>query len=222
MTLTGLARIDPLDAEARTELLAALNGCVVGDALLRAAIVAAPPDGLAWFGCRGGLAFALEVLDGAPLRLSAADTGRAVAALEAAEPVLRALETALGIELEPEALDDAEQTGALRVVRVTLQSALTLYLSVPQSLALTPTPAPFAPGLLDHVPLPVTLSLTGPRVAPIDAADLGPGDLVLLGPGPLAATLDVPGQTRLPGHFDPAFRRFHPVTALRDQQESTR
>lgn len=223
MELTGLPAIAPLEAQARNELLAALNGCVVREGVLAAAIVDAPPGGLAWFGCRGGAAFALDVLDGAPLRLDAADTGRAGAALDAAEPVLRAVETALGIELEPEALDAAAPGGNGWTVRLTVSPVTVLHLALPRDLSRdsgpVPVAVPFAPGLLHHVPLPVTLTLAGPRVAPVDAADLGPGDLVLLGQGPLAATLHIPGRARVAGQFDPAFRRFHPLTAV---QESIR
>ena len=216
MEMRGLPQIAPLEAETRTELLAALNGCLLKDGVMGAAIVAGAPARLAWFGCRGGTAFALDLLDRTPLRLAASDTGRAGEALDAAESALRAVETALGIELEPEALGDDAPDGACRMVRVSAPPGLVLYLALPRDLELRPVPAPFAPVLLHHVPLPVTLALAGPRVAPIDAADLGPGDLVLLGSAPLSATLDVPGRARIQGHFDPALRRFHPVTA---QQE---
>lgn len=225
MDLTGLPCIDPLDAGARTELLAALNGCVVPGGVLRATIVAGPPVGLAWFGCRGGLAFALEMRDGAPLRLGAAETARAVEALDAAEPVLRAVEQALGIELEPEGLDDSGPPGGARVVRV-CSSSLTLCIALPADLALAPSAAPFAPELLGHVPVPVTLTLSGPRVAPVDAADLAVGDLVLLGPGPLVARLDVapaaPGREQVPGRFDPVSHDFHPAADAGAAQEFPR
>ena len=234
MELTGLPCIDPLDAGARTELLAALNGCAVEGGVLRAAILAEPPlgtgAGVAWFCCRGGLAFALESRRGVPLWVDPAETAHAVDTLDAAEPVLRAVEAALGIELEPETLGDAEPPGGARVARV-YSPEMTLYLALPRDLILTPSPAPFAPELLSHVPLPVTITLPGPRVAPIDAADLGVGDLVLLGPGPLVAMLDFPvdgpahvpdnspNRERVPGRFDPASHHFHPVAAHRAAQE---
>lgn len=211
MELTGLAAIDPLDAQDRMDLLGALNGCVVGGNTVRAAIIAAPPAGLAWFGCRGGSAFAIDMVDGAMLRLDAEDTGAAVAALERAEPLLRAIETALGIELEPEVLDPQAPPDGMRMLRVMLHPGVTLlHLALPRDLILTPVPAPFAPDLLGRVPLEITLCLAGPRLGPMDAADLGPGDLVLLGAGPLAATLAVPGRAPVAGRFDPAARRFTP------------
>lgn len=215
--LIGLPQVDPLDAEARGELLAALNGCIAGGSTLRAGIIESPPEGLAWFVCRGGPAFAPELLDGALLRLDAADTARAAEALDAMEPVLRALETALGIELEPQALEPRAAGDAARMLRVASGDGLRLYLSLPLDLSLTPCPAPFAPDLLHHVPLPVTMTIAGPRLSPVDAADLGPGDLVLLGPGPLAARLEVPGKARLPGRYDPAAATFRPLGSAPDQ-----
>lgn len=210
MTLNGLPKIDPLDAEARGELLAALNGCAVDGGVLRAKIATALPDGLAWFACRNGAAFAPEMLRGTPLRLAAAETAAAMDVLEGLEPILRAVETALGIELEPEGLDHALPSDIARMLRLTVGQELVLHLTLPRDLAVTPVSAPFVPDMLGHIPVPVALTLTGPRLSPVEAADLARGDLVLLGPGPLAATLDVPGEARVPGRFDPAALLFLP------------
>lgn len=208
--LMGLPQVPPLEAEARTELLATLNGCVIGREILQAGIVDAAPAALAWFVCRNGAAFAVDRLDGAPLHLSAANTVRGVEVLETAEPMLCALEAALGIELEPEALEQGAPPGAERILRLMPGKEMSFYLALPPGLRLAPRPAPFSPGLLHHVPLPVTMRITGPRLSPVEAADIEPGDLVLLGPGPLRAMLDVPGRSRLEGRYDPAAASFHP------------
>ena len=220
MELTGLPVIDPLAAQTRTDVLGALNGCEAGGLLLRAAIPADAGAALgAWFQCQNQSAFAIDVEDGECLRLGASETARAIQALEAAELLLRALERALGIELVPEALEedwfpdahDVVEVEGLARGRVVRQ----LRLALPRGLRLSPVAAPFAPGLLEHAPLPVTIALPGPRLAPHEAADLGPGDLVLLGPGPLRATLRIPARQAVTGTFDPQARRFVPAISDR-------
>lgn len=214
MATPVLPQMEPLDAQARNDLLAALNGCAIHGAVLRAAIVEVAPEDCAWFTCRGGIAFALDLLDGAVLRLAAADTAHAMDVLERIEPLLRTLETALEIELEPDALEHGVPDHAARMLRVMPGSGTRLYLALPHDLGLAPRPARFTPDLLPHVPLAVAMTIAGPRLSPIEAADLGIGDLVLLGPGPLPAMLDAPGRARVRGRFDPRAATFAPDPAV--------
>lgn len=211
--LAGLPRIDPAEAQLRTDLLEALNGLEVEGALLVAGLPPSPPR-LAWFACAQGLAFALERLGGDPLHLQAGDGVRAAECLERAEPLLRAIEWALDIALEPEELADetpvADPLWLRLETRADAQIRERIYLALPRSLRLIATPAPLAPRLLDAVPLPARLAIAGPRLLPLEAADLGAGDLLLLGEGPLGATLTFLDRPPVAGIYDPAASRFIP------------
>lgn len=215
--LAGLPAIDPAEAQLRADLLSPLNGRALPGALLSARLPARPPRAAHWFSCTGSLAFALDRLAGRPVMLSPADAAEAVDRLGAAETLLRAIEGALGIELEPQGLETAPPAGETLFVTV---EALAqdrvrdrLHLALPRTLRLATEPCTFAPDLLRlppfrRVPFPVALAVAGPRLAPHEAADLDPGDLLLLGPAPLAATIALPGMTPVTGGFDPAARRF--------------
>lgn len=212
-TLTGLPRIDPAEAQLRADLLAALNGVEVAGALLTATLPAGPPR-LSWFACAAGLAFALDRIGGEALHLKSADGVRAAELLERAEPMLRAVESALDLELEPESLGEAPPAGDPLWLRLDARFGADLrdriVLAIPRTLPLIASPAPFAPGLLDRIPLPARLTLAGPRLLPLEAATLFEGDLVLLGEGPLRATLDILERPPVAGLYDPATARFSP------------
>lgn len=212
--LTGLPRIEPAEAQLRTDLLGALNGIEVQGALLIASVTAQPPR-LGWFACAGGLAFAIERLAGEPLRLSHSDGVRAGECLDLAEPVLRAIEWALDLEFEPESLGDAAPAGDPLWLRVEARADDTvrdrIVLAIPRDLRLIAAPAPLAPRLLDDVPFPATLTLAGPRLSPIDAAELAAGDLLLLGETPLSATIRFLDRPSVAGFYEPAASRFTPL-----------
>lgn len=209
--LAGLPDLAPAEAQLRTDLLEALNGIEADGGLLIATLPGHAPS-LTWFVCADGLAFALDRVAGGPVRLADDDGAAAAAALDTAEPLLRAIEWALGIELEPQDLADDLSPGERLLLRIEVDAGRTsLYLAVPHPLAIVARPAPFAPRLLDPVPFPASLTLSGPRLSPAEAADLEPGDLLLLGEGPLRANLAFLGRAPLPGLYDPADRRFVPL-----------
>jgi hypothetical protein len=211
--LTGLPRFEPAEAQLRTDLLAALNGVEVAGALLTAVLPPHPPR-LSWFACAGGLAFALDRIGGETLHLKSADGVRAGEMLELAEPLLRAVEWALDLELEPESLEDDPHDGDLLWVRIEARPGDVLrdrvHLALPRTMPLIAAPASFAPGLLDRIPLPARLTLAGPRLLPLEAATLFEGDLVLLGEGRLRATLEFLERPPVAGLYDPATARFSP------------
>lgn len=217
--LVGLPQIAPAEAQLRSDLLAALNGIEVDGARLIAALPISPPR-LCWFACGHDLAFAIERLAGEALHLQVTDGVRAAESLGQAEPVLRAIEWALDLELEPERLVAAPPDDRRLWLRVDVVDDTAvrdrIYLAVPPGLRLVVAPAPLAPRLLDDVPLPARLTLGGPRLAPADAADLAAGDLLLLGEGPLAATLTFLDRAPVAGSFDPAARRFTPTDATQE------
>jgi hypothetical protein len=212
--LIGLPRIEPAEAQLRTDLLGALNGIEVQGTLLTATVVGQAPR-LSWFACPGGLAFAIERLGGEPVRLGATDGVRAAECLELAEPVLRAIEWALDLELEPESLDEAVPEGAPLWLRVDAQAGNAtrdrIVIAIPRSLHLIATAAPLAPRLLDEVPFPARVALAGPRLSPIDAAELAAGDLLLLGETPLSATIRFLDRPPVAGFYEPTARRFTPL-----------
>lgn len=214
--LTGLPQIAPAEAQLRGDLLAALNGLEVGATVLTAALPEQVPQ-LAWFVCTGSLAFALERLEAEPLRLQSTDGVSAAELLDRADPLLRAIEWALDIELEPESLGASAGLADRLCLRIEASQGRTvrdrLFLAIPRDLALIAKTAPFAPSLLDTVPFPTRLAIAGPRLTPTEAADLAAGDLLLIGETPLSASLHFLDQSPVAGFFDPAARGFTPLDA---------
>ena len=213
-TLNGLPQVDPAEAQLRTDLLAALNGIEAPGGLLAATMRAAPPR-VSWFLCSGAPAFALERLGGQPLHLRASEGVRAAECLEIADPLLRAIEWALELELDPESLSDDTPVGDplwLCVEALTdTEPSDRIHLAIPRDLRLIAPPAPLAPRLIEDVPLPARLILAGPRIAPLEAAELAEGDLLLLGEAPLGATIRFLDRPPVAGLFEPAVRRFTPL-----------
>lgn len=192
------------DAHLRQSLLGALNGARVGGDVLRAQIVA-PPDGT-WFLCAHDVAFRIQILDGQPVRMDAQDGAAMATLLDTADPLLAAIEVALGITLEP--TDMGERPDAAIIVAAIETATSRIDLALPIDAPLLSTPAPLAPELIGHIPLPACIGIEGPRLSPIDAAALAPGDLLLLGPAPFAATLRPAKGMPTPGTIHPADRQF--------------
>ncbi|MCJ2189082.1 hypothetical protein [Novosphingobium beihaiensis] len=220
MKLAGLPAIAPDEALFRNTVMEALNGACAGHAGLTAAIPEHRPAIPVWFHCRDGMAFAITHCAGEPA-VSPGQTGTAQAAmlLDRAEPVLAAIEQALGIALEPVGLAPLPEIPARITVRIEAReegdgASSTVrdrvWLALCPDTPLAPVRAPFAPACVGAVPVPVTLAIEGPRLAPDLAADLAPGDLVLLGPGPLAGQLHLPGRAPVAGMFAPGSHSFTP------------
>lgn len=211
MKITGLPEMELAEAQWRSDMMSALNGQVIDRMMVRAAIVTPEPRALVWFTCVNGFAFAFERCAGVRPLLTTEDSARAIALLEAPEPLLRLVEYALGIELEPDGLR-REIDSDWALVRIDGVDGERLvhrfYLSLPWRSPISPRDAPFAPELLGDVPVPAHLMVAGPRVAPHDAADLSEGDLLLLGPGPLHAALHALGGPQVQGWIDPGARHF--------------
>jgi hypothetical protein len=201
--LTGLRAIDPAEAELRRVVVAALTGLDVGGAPTAASVPAAQTQAGDWlrFGC--GIALAIDRLDGAPVRLDSGDALSAAALVERAEPLIGAIEAALGVALDPVDLAEAPPAGI--VVEIDHGTAARLRLAIPTELALLPRPAAFAPTLIAAAALAARVVIPGPRVAPHAAAGLTAGDLVLLGPGPLPARFEAGGIAHV-ASLDPAAR----------------
>lgn len=207
--LRGLPAMDVREADLRRTVLRALNGRRVAGAVL-AAQIASPPDRRGgWLRCESGAALALDRLDGTACRFEEADGLAAAALIERAEPLLRTIEMALGIDLEP--ADIAAEPPADTPIVALAAGGLAARLALPRDLALRPAPAEFAPELAGRAAIPAKISIAGPRLAPHEAAELAAGDCLLLGHGPLQADLAA-GTIRIAGSFDPRARHFrsHP------------
>lgn len=203
--MLNLPAIDPDEAEMRRVVVAALSGVRVGDAVLAARIERVPDRRGGWLRFANGAALAIDRLDGALLRLDE-DAITAATQIERAEPLIAAIEAALGVALVPDALS-AEPPAGL-IVTIEQGTAARLRLALPVGLSLLPARPSFAPEIAGAVALPMTLAVDGPRIAPHDAASLEPGDLLLVGGVTLPARLAVAGRS-IAGRYDPATHRFH-------------
>lgn len=214
--ITGLPRLSPDEAHLRQLIPAALNGLRLPDGAVVRATMGAEAHALwlsRWFRCADGMAFAIERLDGRPVHADARDGVAAALLIEQAEPLLAAVEQALGIALEPHDLSALEAHPPRLVVAVTAEADGVerdrVLIALPHDAPVLPVTAPHDPALTAHVPVPVVLHLAGPRLSPAAAASLLPGDLLLLGAGPLEAQLHAAGAT-VRGRLDPVARCFVP------------
>jgi hypothetical protein len=210
-TLHGLPAIDPAEAELRRSVVEAVTGRRIGNTVLVARFARHRDDRGDWLACANGVAVAFDRIDGSAARLSATDGFDTAATLERFEPILRDIEAALGIDLDPMAVVVDPPIDAVIVTVSADEQGRQLHalrLAIPPTLALLPEPPPFAPELLGHAAVAATVTIEGPRVAPHDAAELAAGDCILLGNQPLAASLSVGGPAAIPGTYDPAGQRF--------------
>ena len=194
------------EAHLRQAIPAALCGRRVGDLVLRARFPFAEAQGRGWFRAAPDLAFRIRRLDGKATPIDPADGPAAAMLLDDADPLLCEIEAALGLTLTPGELIERPAEDWLIVTvegaRPDEARADSLVdLAVTPAIALLPAPPVLASGLVRHVPVPVRLAIAGPRLPPQEAAALAPGDLLLIGPEPLAATLHGPGETTIPGRL---------------------
>lgn len=163
-----LPRLAPGAARLRTGLLAALDGLAAGGETFAARFEPAPPEG-GWIVCESSPGLVL-------LRLTSADPLGAAAALGAAEPLILAIERALGIELAPVG---SVARLALDAIAIAVGNGRA-WLAVAPGVALAPPSrtAPMPPAFSAmRVPLPIRFAALA--LARADFAALGPGDLLL-------------------------------------------
>ncbi|MCW4460985.1 hypothetical protein OK349_04645 [Sphingomonas sp. BT-65] len=207
--LRGLPAMDAREADLRRIVLRALTGRRVGGAVLAAHVASQPDLRGGWLRFESDAALALDRLDDLACRFEAQDGLAAAALIEHAEPLLRTIEMALGIDLEPDDIADAPPADA--PIFTLAAAGLTARLALPLSLTILPAPADFAPELAAKAAVAAKITIAGPRLAPHEAAGLAPGDCLLLGGAPLRASLAA-GTIRVAGSFDPRARQFrsHP------------
>lgn len=204
------------EAHLRETIPAAISGWSVGGLVLRGSMPPGPPGAGDWFRCEGGVFLRILRLGGRPVRMDAADGPGMAALLDAADPLLSVIEGALGLRLVPDAMAAA---GGIVVAVDAVAAGGAVVSSIELALApetrVEPRLAPAAACLVAHVPVRTRLTVDGPRLPPATAATLRPGDLLLLGPGPLAARLCAGSGPGLPGTLDPARRQFRPDPPVR-------
>ncbi|AHE54843.1 hypothetical protein [Sphingomonas sanxanigenens] len=99
--LRGLPKIDPRAAELRRAVIGALTGRRHADGVIAAHVTAIPDRRGGWLRFDNGAALAVDRIGGADARFEPEDGVAAVALVERIEPLLRTIEIALGIDLEP-------------------------------------------------------------------------------------------------------------------------
>lgn len=185
-----LPRVDP----ARDSLAGAVAR-LLEQAGFAVDILAAPPRGT-WFRCAGGV----YVRPGGTA-LHPERVVEAAAALDTAEPLLLALEQALGLPFEPDDLGPASDDPMLpfTVRRDGQDAALLLPVGHPHAAGWIAEAATLTPPAA-RLPVLARVLVQGPRLGIAEAGDLAAGDLVLIGTRP-PATLEA-AHFRQAGQFD--------------------
>ncbi|MGN7997531.1 FliM/FliN family flagellar motor C-terminal domain-containing protein [Sphingomonas sp. 22176] len=216
--MATMLRLDALDLPRVDPARDALAGAVarlLEHAGFAVEIIAAPPRG-SWFRCADGSLFRPGGAVLHPERIA-----EAAAALDDAEPLLLALEQALGLQLEPDDLGSVADDDALHFVlsREGLDAALLLPCGHPHAANWRAEADGLTP-LAARLPVLAHLLVQGPRLGIAEAGDLAPGDLVLVGARP-RATLEAPHFGRA-GQLDLAAGSFtpHPDGAPMDSSDA--
>jgi flagellar motor switch/type III secretory pathway protein FliN len=200
--LSSLPRVEPGMAALAEALIALMEADGID-----AAIVQDAPAG-PWFLCSDGVRF--RAAGGPPL--SAERVGDAIALLDRADPLLARVETALGIALEPGAIEDGESAPCVVLSLTTGGIAGTIAFPIDhpgrteweaRAHALRPADA--------RLPVVLRVLAAGPRLGVAEAGALAAGDLVLIGARP-AAVIESSASSAISGQLDLASGGFtlHP------------
>ena len=197
---TLLPRIEPERAALQTRVITALDGIVVAEMRLHAAVLDTPP--LAAIGCAGGWELT-PLLTGGTIPALLGDDGQpdallAVAALGGLEPLVAAVESGLGVSLSPDSIGLASAPLWLRIdaldVDGDVRHALALGLDT-QAVFELPKRHFTRPAFAGALRLAFVFIAAAPRLAPERIAQLAHGDIVLIGQSLLPGTLQFGGQS---------------------------
>lgn len=206
---TRLPAIEPSHARLQSGLLAALDGAMAGDFVLRAAADDGPALPALRFHTPGGtIELAPCLVDGAvPVLLAddgLPDAVPALAALAALEPLVAAIERVLGVGLSPAGVGVAALPVRLRIEAVVDEAVVhCVVLGVAADAGFAPQPLPVDPARLAALPAAIAFVADGPVLAATRIAALAAGDLVLIGSRILGGRLAADGRN-WPARFDPA------------------
>ena len=197
--LTALRRIDAADAVMGAALCTLLR-----DAGMVAGLT--EPQGI-MFSTEGAASFAVVSVAGRAPVCSPDRVSEAVALLDAIDPMLLDIETTLGISLDATGMGDAVPGSiGIRLARDDISLILAIARDhyrrvdwIASAAALTPS----AP----HMPVAVSLTMSGPRLTVADASALAVDDLLLI-PQIAAASLHAAHMSAITGAFDLSTGRF--------------
>lgn len=212
-----LRAIDAGLAERQTALIAALNARAIegGTLTARAAFERDRRAAAAWVRFRSGsrpVHLAPLLVDGGLARLARGPEGPdpavAAALLARIEPVVAAIEAALGTELYPDGLDlsDPDDAILLRIDAIESGGAIRhrVLAALPPDGDALPTALPRAiPSALGALRWRWTARIDGPSLRAARIGTIGAGDLMLLGLTPLRPVVRLPGRARpMAGQID--------------------
>lgn len=195
--LTALRRFDPDDAELGNALAALLR-----DAGLDVRIEARPINASPWLTAGEGTAFHIALIDGYAVPLSADRISDAVAALDSIDAILAAVERALGVSMDADAMVDQVSADTLTIALMAGRD--TVHLSIPKDHVRRKEwsrAAATLPHLDVHMPCIIRIDAEGPRLPVGEASDLSAGDLLLI-PNRTIAMLIRPQVAPVAGMID--------------------
>ena len=203
-----LRTIDPDRAGTQTALIAALNQREIED-LRTSARAASHRDrqaAIAWIQFttrRGTILIAPLLVDNQLARMTNSqgqpDGAAAAATLGRIEPLVAALETAVGLELHPAGLSSVPDGEAL-LIRLDAQDRAgalrhRLLIGTPPGIDVEPLPLPAElPARVGGIALRWKAEISLPAIPVARLASIGRGDCILLGTGPLTANVALPGR----------------------------
>lgn len=215
-----LERFNPTQVAARNRALAVMSALPVPGLRIAASLVDPPPGPWIVFGSEAEAPhLAIVALDGASFAV--ADDAALLVALDRLEPVLAAIETATGLNLDPTDVSRRPPEAGIAIAldvasdAETAPSRLVLLIATDAPAAWpAPAIAPSSDGAHLAAPIAGTLVLDAAVVSAARVAALRTGDIVLTAWGPRRpgdARFTLPNR-RLIGRFDPADRRFTVIT----------
>ena len=203
-----LPAIDQIRAERQTRLIAALNARRIGNQTLAARLALARDRRAAasWIKFRAGqrtVTIAPLLVDGELVRLSGAgggpDAAMAARLLTGIEPLVVALESALGADLHPEGLAEEAPADAILLrldaacARHTIRHRLIVAVPADGEIAGDDLP-PAESALLTKLRAHWSAAIDTPSIPVARLGTIAPGDLYLLGMAPLVARISIPGR----------------------------
>jgi flagellar motor switch/type III secretory pathway protein FliN len=194
--LTSLRRIDPDDAALGSALCALLGKNDVQVSIARQV------TGAAWFAAGDGAKFHIARIDDHAVPLSPERISDAVSALDHADPMLVAIEQALGIPMDADVLTADAPDNAIFIALTC--GADEIHLAIPRDHPRRDEwlhRAAFSPLNNAQMPCIVQIEAVGPRLHVAEASDLADGDLLLI-PNKAPATLSAAHIAPVPGMID--------------------
>ncbi len=194
--LTDLRRIDPDDAALGSALCLLLRSDDVRTKLVR------PAPGAAWFATGDGAHFHVARSDGRAVPLSPDRISDAVGALDHVDPMLVAIERALSISMDADAITEESPDQAIIVALAC--GADEIHLSIPRDHARCEDwlrCAAILPPVAMDMPCVIQIEAAGPRLTIAEASDLSDGDVLLI-PNHTAATLSAVHIAAVAGMID--------------------